>query len=131
MRNPDEIKKGLEMCTHGADCGHCPYTLLECSHNQMEKDAVSYIRQLEASNAELLTKVKQLEANVKYHKDGFDTLLAECEKLERERDAAVDYLAIAAECKACKHFSHAASEEPCRSCGVGRSNWEWCGVKEE
>ena len=48
MKTPDEIKKGLAMCTHGADCSQCPYTLYECSKNQMEQDALAYIRQLEA-----------------------------------------------------------------------------------
>ena len=61
MKKPEEIKKGLSMCTHGADCGQCPYTLLECSRNQMEQDALALIQQLEAQNVELLKKVDKLE----------------------------------------------------------------------
>lgn len=119
MRSPDEIKKGLECCS-GRDnaCDGCPYANGECSlFSKVATDALVLIQQLEAANAELLTKIKQLEAK--------------CHQLERERDAAVADLAITKECKFCKHFSHAASEEPCRYCGVRQSNWEWRGVKED
>lgn len=57
--------------------------------------------------------------------------LAYIQQLERERDAAVYYIATKKECKTCKHFSHKASDEPCRSCGIGQSRWEWRGVEED
>lgn len=47
MKTPEEIKKGLTICTHGSDCSRCTYTLLECSKNQMQKDALTYIQHLE------------------------------------------------------------------------------------
>ena len=53
-RTPDEIKKGLE-CN---DCKSCPYS--EYNNNdgdyrcgEVEGDALSYIQQLEADNAQL------------------------------------------------------------------------------
>lgn len=120
MKTPDEIKKGLECCSTKKPCPSCPMWD-ECKEAASLKplwdNALAYIQQLESANAELLTKVEQLTAK--------------CHQLERERDAAVDYLAMTKDCKTCKHFSHAASEEPCRSCGVRQANWEWRGVKEE
>lgn len=139
MKKPDEIKKGLESLDKmqffmGQRAGRELW--MEKSEDVQDKDLadfnrdIDYLRkvvvskmenttlaQLEAANTELLTKVKQLEAK--------------CHQLERERDAAVDYLAMTKDCKTCKHFPHAASEEPCRSCGVRQANWEWRGVKEE
>lgn len=56
QKTPEESKKALEMCQHGADCKHCPYTLLECARNQMEKDVLAYIKKLEAENAKLREK---------------------------------------------------------------------------
>ena len=49
MKTPDDIKKGLECCRKG-NCKGCPYKegeYIDCQE-QLEKDALAYIEQLEA-----------------------------------------------------------------------------------
>lgn len=51
MKTPDEVKKGLECCVgprklFDGQCGMCPYKYISC--DEMHKDALAYIRQLEA-----------------------------------------------------------------------------------
>ena len=129
MKTPDEIKKGLECCISDAyGCNEkCPYfnslsNGVDCAV-KMHADALTYIQQLEAANAELLTKVKQLETK--------------CHKLERERDSAVVDLAEVKDCLTCKHSAnckiggfdcyHCNDKDcPCLTC-----QYEWRGVKEE
>lgn len=50
MKTPDEIKKGLSMCSGETrrTCSECPYYLGEACCDQCESDALAYIRQLEA-----------------------------------------------------------------------------------
>lgn len=63
MKTPDEIKKGLECCHDAVKCEQCPYQP-ECDlpfGDIVEADALAYIQQLEAENAELVQKVNQLE----------------------------------------------------------------------
>jgi hypothetical protein len=47
MRTPEEIKKGLEICTADESCRGCPYDNGNCDM-QLERDALAYIQQLEA-----------------------------------------------------------------------------------
>lgn len=47
MRTPEEIKKGLEICIADENCRDCPYKNGYCDM-QLERDALSYIQQLEA-----------------------------------------------------------------------------------
>ena len=61
MRTPEEIKKGLECCTH-ATCIACPYAYDGCTSNMEKIDALEYIQQLENHIGELTEKVAQLEA---------------------------------------------------------------------
>lgn len=122
MKKPDEIKKGLrdgpEYHVHrGEAC--LAYTKL-INFRQKLQDALDYIQQLEAANAELLNLCKQLEEN--------------CHQLERERDAAVaDMVYIANRgwdvCGRCKHDpGHGAK---CKSLDETKDCFEWRGVKEE
>lgn len=46
VRSPEEIKKGLEICIVGERCRDCPYNNGYCDM-QLERDALSYIQQLE------------------------------------------------------------------------------------
>lgn len=46
MRTPEEIKKGLEICTADESCRGCPYDNGNCDM-QLERDALAYIQQLE------------------------------------------------------------------------------------
>lgn len=62
MKTPDEIKKGLEICSSRWDCVKCPYPEGECYSDLVEKDALAYIQQLENHIGELTEKVAQLEA---------------------------------------------------------------------
>lgn len=46
-RTPEEIKNGLEICIADKSCRDCPYNNGNCDM-QLERDALSYIQQLEA-----------------------------------------------------------------------------------
>lgn len=63
MKTPEEIKKGLEMCSViRGRCKGCPYDgEAECVSNH-SADALAYIQQLEDHIGELTEKVAQLEA---------------------------------------------------------------------
>lgn len=61
VKTPDEIKKGLYSCTYAEGCAVCPYDGIEDCAAKKNVDALSLIQQLEAQNAELLGKIKQLE----------------------------------------------------------------------
>ena len=60
MKTPDEIKKGLECCTH-ATCNGCPYAEDGCTSNREKIDALEYIQQLERYFGELAEYAAQLE----------------------------------------------------------------------
>lgn len=116
MKTPDKIKKGLECCSTKKPCPSCPMWD-ECKEAASLKplwdNALAYIQQLEAANAELLTR---------------------CERLERERDAAVAdmttviYNGAEIVCQFCKH----RSDHKCAQiCGFAFKGFEWRGVKEE
>ena len=60
MKTPDEIKKGLECCTHGT-CNSCPYAEDGCTSNREKIDALEYIQQLERYLGELAEYAAQLE----------------------------------------------------------------------
>lgn len=49
MKTPEEIKKGLDMCIRMAYSDECPYFKTGCRMgNMLMRDALSYIKQLEA-----------------------------------------------------------------------------------
>ena len=131
MTTPNEIKKALECCSDEG-CAGCPYKDMpdydECTV-MMAKYALAYIQQREAEKAELLEKIKQLEA---------------------ERDALMNALRLTdAECTYCKHGEpygefceicdqndyscsacQVADKCPCRTCTSQSKNWEWCGITQ-
>ena len=124
MKTPDEIKKGLECCMFG-HCSYCPYSAeygSDCSEH-LGNDIKEFHQKLESQNAELLTKVEQLEEK--------------CHLLERERDAAVDDIPRA--CGYCKWFevnlggnmTECHNPNGCRNISGINTGWEWRGVKEE
>lgn len=121
MKTPDEIKKGLECCTH-ATCNGCPYDEDGCATSQQIIDALEYIQQLEHHIGELTEKVAQLD------------------HVTRERDALLDIVKELGECNYCKHNSYCPHTIPdcmnckdenckCHSCGH-QSEWQWRGVQE-
>lgn len=58
MKNPEEIKKGIECC-YSMDCAclkrGCPYTGMRLCHDHVLKDALSYIQKIEAENEKLVS----------------------------------------------------------------------------
>lgn len=63
MKTPDEIKKGLLICSGGfGDCAECPYHQIPAACMKLSQDALAYIHQLENHIGELTEKVAQLEA---------------------------------------------------------------------
>lgn len=53
-RTPEDIKKGLEVCSTGAGCIQCPYDEPNLCHGIENKaDAIAYIQQLEERNSKL------------------------------------------------------------------------------
>ena len=110
MRTHGEIKKGLE-CDN---CRLCPYS----EHNnedginhcwEVEGEALDFIQQLEVKNTELLEAVERLKA---------------------ERDALVDALERGDVCSVCKYKELDEDQQPCATCGGGRSCWKWYGEQK-
>ena len=63
MKTPDEIKKGLLICSGGfGDCAECPYHQTPAACMKLSENALEYIQQLERRIGELTEKVAQLEA---------------------------------------------------------------------
>lgn len=164
-KTPDEIKKGLEFasinCRGAQDCEKTCAYYKECSNFDYETteipctmlfDALAYIQQLEAANAELLTKVEQLESTISQVSKALcgkenataEEIIAAFSQVKRERDAAVADIEESEPCFACKHFKRNAG-----NCGGGKKClrlaeiaernggtykgkfFEWRGVKEE
>ena len=73
MKTPEEIKKGLTLCSHEGHgeeiiCEHCPYDSNSCAvlicTRRLSADALTFIQQLETENHQLLTKAQQLESTI-------------------------------------------------------------------
>ena len=73
MKTPEEIKRGLKLCSHEGHgeeiiCEHCPYDSNSCAvlicTRRLSADALAYIQQLETENHQLLTKAQQLESTI-------------------------------------------------------------------
>lgn len=115
-KTPNEIKKGLE-CRARAYNGACTYTCSSCDtyvdgrFSEIFREALAYIQQLETERHQLLTR---------------------CERLERERDAAVADMRMAFRkcnvCCCCKHEDGESND--CDDC-IGTCNWQWRGVCPE
>lgn len=60
MKTPEEIKHALKLCGHGCYSG-CPYNSFECVE-EMSRDALTYIQQIENQLREATKKMEQLEA---------------------------------------------------------------------
>lgn len=61
MKTPDEIKRGLEVCSANADCNQCPYVERSCIDSLIQ-NALAYIRQLEEDRDILRALTVQLSA---------------------------------------------------------------------
>ena len=118
MKTPDEIKKGLECCVlDDYPCGKgCPYKkqcLTQHRYEEIDYDALAYIKQLEAHNAELIEKV---------------------EKLKTERDAAVETIYEMSKCiteDVCEWCDGVECERLCMQHTILRPGFKWRGVQKE
>lgn len=141
-KTPDEIKKGLECCAASyADCHReCPYKP-DCDGTQILKDAIAYIQQLEAQNAEKDARIQQLEKRV-IHLEALNQsdlsvitmqertrgrLQEQISQLEAELDAAVK--SLRGRCFECKHNKTSV----CLICSKDKElkYWQWRGVQKE
>lgn len=122
-KTSDEIKKGLKCCSKIEGCknGGCSYYDLGSGSiciPAMTGDALAYIQQLESDNDAKQKRIEELESRLA--------------KVERERDAAVEFLKKVG-CEFCKHApspndSYISNE--CFDC-VNNSNFELRGVCPE
>ena len=60
MKTPEEIKEALKLCGRGCYSG-CPYNSFECVE-ELSRDALTYIQQLENQLREATKKMEQLES---------------------------------------------------------------------
>lgn len=122
-KTSDEIKKGLKCCSKIEGCknGGCSYYDLGSGSiciPAMTGDALAYIQQLESDNDAKQKRIEELESRLA--------------QVERERDAAVEFLKKVG-CEFCKHApspndSYISNE--CFDC-VNNSNFELRGVCPE
>lgn len=107
MKTPDEIKKGLLVCSspESYDCPDCTYYGESHCGDKQAADALDYIQQLETK----------------------------CHQLERERDALLEYLTDThyVHCSICKHNTGEGAAGCKRIREVKGPCFEWRGVKEE
>lgn len=80
--------------------------------------------------------IEQLVKERKTLKRNFATVVKDCDKLVKERDAAVADLKNNGDCSFCKHEQVPIDNEPCNSCMYNGyesnfSNFEWRGVQED
>ena len=125
-KTPEEIKKGLELCTTvGSHCDECPYDGHCLTDRPPEVDALAYILQLE-NDLQYTTDA----ANIM--KDEALKLESRLAQVERERDAAMRDMAVIKFCAVCLHDG-TKDHLPfaCTSCGSGKQNWRWRGVCPE
>lgn len=134
MKTPDIIKKGLESCNKGWQyCRECPYYTVGCDI-VLCGDALEYIKQLEADNAQQARCIENLSDKLNAAND-------EMAKLQAERDAMISDFEQYDElpCALCEHYSKEESEIPCKFCKNLAtptdedkvSQWEWRGVQKE
>ena len=69
---------------------------------------------------------------IAYAREHIPELIAECRRLNRERNMAVADLSKGKCCSTCKHLKTNSRKRPCKSCDTadGLSNWEWRGVRD-
>lgn len=91
MKTPEEIKKGLECCLmyDGDVCGKlCPYRGRPCHNDNEKKDALAYIRQLEARLVEANKTSDDLRSKLaEYEKPLVPLTLDDILKLDDTGDA--------------------------------------------
>ena len=143
MKTPDEIKKGLKdgvpYHIHKGEAYLGCIALLETQRKMSA--ALAYIQQLEAANAELLTKVEHLEVENKLFMETIgllhvteNQLETKCHQLEQERDALMHW--ARGRCDTCAHNDDCVKHDPDPEGLIVHwyddcESWEWRGVEEE
>lgn len=64
MKTTDDIIKGLQCCSGEDDCSRCPYLGMPCANDELEADALAYIRQMKVDHKaeiEEIIRVKNKE----------------------------------------------------------------------
>lgn len=143
MKTPEEIKKGLFCCWEDG-CTTCPYDedcTMEANFEQLAKDALAYIQQLEADKA-AWEDVAASPGTVEDMARENYRLTERLAQVERERDALLHDLRRAdyVDCYACKHnqssydcdvdCANCLNPCTCNSCHHN-NKWEWRGVCPE
>ena len=130
MKTSEEIKKGLECCQHNeynglCECDKgCPYRFERC--DQLRKDALAYIQQLEIAVEYYSNTTQMLDAKIA-------KLESRLAQVERERDAALRDMMEIGWCQTCTHYNVAIDKEPCKTCLKKKKAelWQWRGVCPE
>lgn len=128
-RTPEEIKRGLECCSISkVYCSlECPYVSkchLDGEPRAFVKDALALIQQLESSLVEARKDIDMLGEQA-------TALVGAYDAMKNERDAAVEYLAVARYCMTCI-YNNVLKCDKCKGCFMTttRPNWQWRGVQE-
>lgn len=136
-KTPEEIKKGLECrilgsaekCDH--KCSTCHLFVPGYLYPEIYKDALALIQQLERDKAWASENYDLIREENKRLEAQNAELLEKIKQLEKERDAAIYDLKKTRECTTCEYVKKPPSELPCVSCGIILKNYEWRGPCEE
>ena len=162
MKTHEKIKKGLECRIRGVSekcdhrCDKCDVYIPGYNLENRYSDALAYIQQLEEREKSLYAALHAVMYIVDKWLDvepyDFDeddgtvattraseareVALRAIEQAERERDAAVGYLAYLRICAHCVHFGTKFHKEPCLNCAfetnpIYKPNWQWRGPRVE
>lgn len=145
MKTPDEIKKGLTYCVEPFCPGEkCPYSSAESCAQDKTYEAIAYIQQLEAENAEKDVRIQQLEKRAIHlealNQSNLTTITMQertrarlqerISQLEAERDAAVRDCGCFP-CQTCEERENGDLCPMCEISGGYRSFHQWRGVQKE
>lgn len=135
-KTPEEIKKGLECCISDMICeGNCAYDEpgcidIHCKY-MLQKDALALIQRLERDKAWASENYDLIREENKRLEAQNAELLEKIKQLERERDALIEDLRTKRHiCDSCKHKP--GYGYGCTSVSkIDGTCWEWRGPCEE
>ncbi len=91
MKTPDEIKKGLECCNEMCDSS-CPYWEDSECPISVRNDALAYIKQLEADNAQQARCIENLTDKLNATNDALPCWISVEERLPEGNDDVIVYV---------------------------------------
>ena len=157
MKTPEEIKKGLEVCTTDEYCEGCPYAeggnylcknlrLDALTYIQQIEDAIDKTKQLMQSATEVIKKSQeQLESTYSQVKktlcgkenvswvevlEAADQLKSRLAQAERDAKEMADNLDCAA-CAWCEYFDSDYANEACKECRTYNEGFKLRGACPE